>query len=130
MQLRDYKHPGSLLFLESLQNHTWRVRDASKAKVFVIPGLVGIALRMSRRNSSIACGNVPVMEKVRRNAAAVLKSDYFQANQGRDHAILEDSWHIRSLAELLPDNYLKLQQKLTVGFHVDVPYGMLRQSKQ
>lgn len=65
-------------FTEIMVDHPWRVRNLSKAKLFVVPGYFGMS-------AAGWCGNHS--ENIQETADMLSKSSSFLQSQGRDHVV-------------------------------------------
>ena len=114
----QYKHSTSIHFLQSLHNHPWRVIDPEKAKLFVLPFLLGL-LRLKK-----TC-NRKSLSRFKKSAVLALKTDpvakkYWNRNNGIDHVMVDTDFRIEkhddSLKALAERRTYNLAKALRIKF--------------
>ena len=88
----DDQYSGELYFLQQLRGHRWRVREPSKALLFVVPLYINAALQPSMSGTS--CNGTHFQKLLDATAAAVAATEQYARHQGADHVIVCNSWKL------------------------------------
>ena len=122
------KHEDDILFLTRIYVHPSRTKNPEKAKIFIIPVILGSIFRFlsykfacTERNAGKCllekgvCGKNSRMHTMMENAArGVMKSEFFKKNDGKDHLIVSSDFRAQN-SNWYPKEFGALVRKVSFG---------------
>ena len=120
------KHEDDILFLTRIYDHPLRTLNPTKAKVFIIPIILGSIFRFlsytfpNQKSGNMLmqpglCGNKTTMFRMMENAGkSILKSDFFIKNQGKDHLVVSSEFRAQSV-HWYPKNFADVMKRINFG---------------
>lgn len=107
---KSYFHGDDVIWIELISKHPWRTFDPEKAKIFIIPAMVGFRTNQPR----LSCGGKTQDRILDDMAKQLLTEPTFIKNQGIDHLIVSSHFKLRNNAKwrLMSENFLRVTRQI------------------